>query len=66
MMDSGQHNDLRWGNRLGYIMLPFEIAMHDDLLDYVRNAKKTMDRKKHSIEAIITRVVIEVIKRTCI
>ncbi|CAL4914469.1 unnamed protein product [Urochloa decumbens] len=57
MMESGRHNDLKWGNRLGYIMLPFEIAMHDDPLDYVRNAKKTVDRKKHSLEAIITHAI---------
>lgn len=63
MMDSGKHNDLRWGNRLGYIMLPFEIAMHDDPLDYVRNAKKTVDRKKHSLEAIVTRVVTETVTK---
>ncbi|GJN07837.1 hypothetical protein PR202_ga25703 [Eleusine coracana subsp. coracana] len=48
MMESGKHNELKWGNRLGYIMLPFEIVMHDGPLDYVRNAKKTVDRKKHS------------------
>ncbi|CAN6312706.1 unnamed protein product [Urochloa humidicola] len=57
MMESGKHNDLKWGNRLGYIMLPFEIAMHDDPLDYVRSAKKTIDRKKHSLEAIITHAI---------
>ncbi|CAL4922725.1 unnamed protein product [Urochloa decumbens] len=57
MMESGKHNDLKWGNRLGYIILPFEIAMHEDPLDYIRNAKKTLDRKKHSLEAIITHVM---------
>jgi hypothetical protein len=57
MMESGKHNDLKWGNRLGYIMLPFEIVMHKDPLDYVRNAKKTVDRKKHSLEAIVTHAI---------
>lgn len=63
MMESGKHNDLKWGNRLGYIMLPFKIAMHDDSLDYVCNAKKTMDRKKHSLEAIVTRVITETVTK---
>ena len=63
MMESGKHNDLKWGNRLGYIVLPFEIVRHDDPLDYVRNAKKTVDRKKHSLEAIVTRVIIETVTK---
>ncbi|WVZ56981.1 hypothetical protein U9M48_007436 [Paspalum notatum var. saurae] len=57
MMESGKHNDLKWGNRLGYI------AMHDDPLDYVRNAKKTVDRKKHSLEAVVTHVIAETVTK---
>ncbi|KAK3147200.1 hypothetical protein QOZ80_3BG0279380 [Eleusine coracana subsp. coracana] len=63
MMESGKHNELKWGNRLGYIMLPFEIVMHDDPLDYVRNAKKTVDRKKHSLEAIFTHLDTEMVTK---
>jgi hypothetical protein len=64
MMESGnKHNDLKWGNRLGYIVLPFEIVKHDDPLDYVRNAKKTVDRKKHSFEAIATHVIAETVTK---
>jgi hypothetical protein len=63
MMESGKHNDLKWGNRLGYIVLPFEIVRHDDPLDYVRNAKKTVDRKKHSFEAIATHMIAETVTK---
>ncbi|XP_061356172.1 wax ester synthase/diacylglycerol acyltransferase 11 isoform X2 [Gastrolobium bilobum] len=41
-----------WGNWMGYIMLPFSIALNEDPLDDVRQAKATIDRKKHSLEAI--------------
>ncbi|CAN6312704.1 unnamed protein product [Urochloa humidicola] len=63
MMESGKHNDLKWGNRLGYIVLPFEIVKHDDPLDYVRDAKKTVDRKKHSFEAMATHFIAETVTK---
>ncbi|XP_027330572.1 O-acyltransferase WSD1-like isoform X1 [Abrus precatorius] len=42
----------KWGNWMGYIILPFSISLHEDPLEYVRRAKATIDRKKHSLEAI--------------
>ncbi|KAL6648125.1 hypothetical protein ACP70R_012349 [Stipagrostis hirtigluma subsp. patula] len=57
MMQSGKHNDVKWGNQVGYIILPLHIAMHDDPLEYVHKAKKIVDRKKNSLEAIFTHVV---------
>ena len=54
MIESGRSNDVAWGNQLGYILLPFHLAMHDDPLAYVRKAKKTLDRKKSSLEVIFT------------
>ncbi|KAL6593808.1 hypothetical protein ACP70R_048709 [Stipagrostis hirtigluma subsp. patula] len=57
MMESSKH--MKWGNRLGYIILPFHIALHDDPLEYVRKAKKTVDRKKHSLEATLTHMITE-------
>ncbi|PRQ60408.1 putative transferase [Rosa chinensis] len=44
----------KWGNRIGYVLVPFTIALQDDPLDYVRGAKLLMDRKKHSLEAFCT------------
>ncbi|KAK0579642.1 hypothetical protein LWI29_029136 [Acer saccharum] len=41
----------RWGNHIGYLLFPFTIALRDDPLDYLREAKATMDRKKASLEA---------------
>ncbi|KAM1029661.1 hypothetical protein ACFX2A_043147 [Malus domestica] len=43
-----------WGNCIGYILIPFTIALQDDPLDYVRGAKAVIDRKKHSLEAFFT------------
>ncbi|KAJ4848392.1 hypothetical protein Tsubulata_032813, partial [Turnera subulata] len=43
-----------WGNWIGYILLPFTIALQDNPLDYLQSAKSTISRKKHSLESIIT------------
>ncbi|XP_037410879.1 O-acyltransferase WSD1-like isoform X3 [Triticum dicoccoides] len=45
------------GNRLSSLICPFNIALQDDPLDYVREAKKIMHRKKSSLEVLFTRVV---------
>ncbi|TVU46996.1 hypothetical protein EJB05_06570, partial [Eragrostis curvula] len=63
MMENGQHNNVKWGNQVGYIVLPFYIAMHDDPLEYIRKAKKIVDRKKNSLEAIFTHVTAETMTR---
>ncbi|TKW02043.1 hypothetical protein SEVIR_8G226000v4 [Setaria viridis] len=54
MMEPSKHNGVKWGNPVGQIILPFYIAMYDDPLEYVRKAKKVVDRKKHSLEVIVT------------
>ncbi|KAL5718278.1 hypothetical protein ACHQM5_011198 [Ranunculus cassubicifolius] len=46
--------DAQWGNWLGIVLLPFHIVLRDDPLDYVRDAKAVIDRKKLSLEAIYT------------
>lgn len=51
----------KWGNWIGYVLLPFTIAIRDDPLDYVREAKATVDRKKHSLEAFCTFSIAEMI-----
>ncbi|KAK8630927.1 hypothetical protein V6N13_079698 [Hibiscus sabdariffa] len=46
--------EVKWGNWIGYVLLPFTIALRKNPLDYVRNAKAIIDRKKRSLEAIAT------------
>ncbi|XP_009630816.1 wax ester synthase/diacylglycerol acyltransferase 11-like [Nicotiana tomentosiformis] len=46
--------EAKWGNWIGFVLLPFKIALRDDPLDYIREAKATIDRKKNSLEAIYT------------
>ncbi|KAJ0025635.1 hypothetical protein Pint_07645 [Pistacia integerrima] len=41
----------KWGNQIGYLTYPFTIALRDNPLDYLREAKAAMDRKKASLEA---------------
>ncbi|TVT99109.1 hypothetical protein EJB05_55560, partial [Eragrostis curvula] len=60
LMDPHTHHDAKWGNRIGYMILPFHITSHEDPLEYVRQAKKTADRKKNSLEAIFTQKIAEI------
>lgn len=50
MMD--QSSKVKWGNGLGYVILPFNVSLEDDPLNYIHRAKATIDRKKHSFEAL--------------
>ena len=61
MIESGKESDVKWGNELGFIILPFDIALHDDPLQYVRKAKKVVDRKKSSLEVVFTHLAADVI-----
>jgi hypothetical protein len=61
MIESGKESDVKWGNELGFIILPFHIALHDDPLQYVRKAKKVVDRKKSSLEVAFTHLAADVI-----
>lgn len=53
--------EAKWGNWIGYVLLPFIIGLREDPLDYVRQAKATIDRKKHSFEALFTFSVAELV-----
>ncbi|KAF5959799.1 hypothetical protein HYC85_001008 [Camellia sinensis] len=48
MMEKG--NPVKWGNKIGYVVFPFTIGFREDPLDYVREAKVAIDRKKSSLE----------------
>ncbi|KAJ9550974.1 hypothetical protein OSB04_015019 [Centaurea solstitialis] len=41
-----------WGNKIGYVLLPFDIKHKQDFLDYVREMKTIMERKKASLEPL--------------
>ena len=43
---------IRWGNKFGYVILPLNIASQDDPLNYIHQAKASVDRKKNSFEAL--------------
>ncbi|KAK4339112.1 hypothetical protein RND71_040574 [Anisodus tanguticus] len=58
MMD--KDTEAKWGNWVGFVLLPFKIALRDDPLEYVREAKATIDRKKNSLEAIYTFSISEI------
>ena len=50
MMEKG--SKAKWGNWIGYVLLPLSIALRDNPLDYIQKAKEAMDRKKASLEAL--------------
>ncbi|KAI3800586.1 hypothetical protein L1987_28677 [Smallanthus sonchifolius] len=47
-----KNTEAKWGNWIGHVILPLTVGIRDDPLDYVKEAKATIDRKKHSLEAI--------------
>ncbi|KAI5015809.1 hypothetical protein ZWY2020_059348 [Hordeum vulgare] len=59
MIESGKGSAVKWGNQVGFIILPVHIAMHNDPLDYIRKAKNIMNMKKNSLEALSTYMVAE-------
>ncbi|XP_024980415.1 O-acyltransferase WSD1-like isoform X2 [Cynara cardunculus var. scolymus] len=48
----------RWGNQIGYVLLPFTIGLKHNPLDYVKEAKAVIDRKKASFEPLYTYFVV--------
>jgi len=50
--DTSKHGT--WGNKIGYALHPFKIGPKKDPLDYVRDAKAVMGRKKSSLEPLFT------------
>ncbi|KAJ9539148.1 hypothetical protein OSB04_031881 [Centaurea solstitialis] len=57
----GEEHEAKWGNWIGYVLLPFTIGIRDDPLNYVREAKAMIDRKKHSLEALYTFSIAELV-----
>ena len=49
------------GNRLGHLICPFRIALYDEPLEYIREAKRTMHRKKSSLEVIFAELFVELL-----
>ncbi|XP_019229798.1 PREDICTED: O-acyltransferase WSD1-like isoform X2 [Nicotiana attenuata] len=47
MMD--KDTEAKWGNWIGFVLLPFKIVLRDDPLDYIREAKATIDHIKLNI-----------------
>ncbi|XP_065002147.1 wax ester synthase/diacylglycerol acyltransferase 11-like [Musa acuminata AAA Group] len=52
-LTEGRDGETKWGNFIGYIILPSSIMRCKNPLDYIRRAKATADRK-NSLEAIFT------------
>ncbi|KAL9334634.1 hypothetical protein Peur_071815 [Populus x canadensis] len=63
MADESNNPKWGWGNRIGYIILPFTVGLQDDPLEHLRRAKAMIDRKKLSLEATFSfHIAILVIK----
>ena len=44
----------RWGNSIGYVLIPLWVKLEDDIREYVRQAKTIMDSKKLSLEPLFS------------
>ncbi|KVH89040.1 O-acyltransferase, WSD1, C-terminal [Cynara cardunculus var. scolymus] len=53
--------EAKWGNSIGYVFLPFTIGIKDDPIDYIRDAKAMIDRKKLSLEALYTASIVDLV-----
>lgn len=49
----------RWGNSIGYVMIPLWMRSENDIFKYIRRAKKIMDRKKLSLEPLFSYVLLK-------
>lgn len=49
----------RWGNSIGYVMIPLWMRFENDIFEYIRRAKKVMDRKKLSLEPLFSYVLLK-------
>ncbi|XP_010515263.1 PREDICTED: O-acyltransferase WSD1 [Camelina sativa] len=62
MMETG--SKCWWGNRFGYVVFPFSIALRNDPLEHLRIAHKTINRKKNSFGAMLTYVFCRIIVKS--
>lgn len=51
----------RWGNQIGYVLLPFAMGLKRNPLDYVKEAKAVIDEKKASLEPLFSYFVVELV-----
>lgn len=49
----------RWGNSIGYVMIPLWMRSENDIFEYIRRAKTIMDRKKISLEPLFSYVLLK-------
>ncbi|VVA90141.1 unnamed protein product [Arabis nemorensis] len=59
MMAKG--SKFRWGNSMGYVTFPLWMKSENDILEYIRRAKATMDRKKLSLEPLFSYALLKFI-----
>lgn len=49
----------RWGNSIGYVMIPLWMRPENNIFEYIRRAKTIMDRKKLSLEPQFSYVLLK-------
>lgn len=53
----------RWGNSIGYALIPLWMRSENDIFEYIRRAKTTMDRKKLSLEPLFSYLLLKLTVR---
>lgn len=54
MMEAESNTGAKWGNIVASVILPIQIVLNDDPLDYIHKVKATIDRKKQSLQVWVS------------
>lgn len=57
MMANGSTS--RWGNSIGFVLIPLWLKPEVDIFEYIRRAKTIMYRKKLSLEPLFSYVLLK-------
>ncbi|XP_076902215.1 wax ester synthase/diacylglycerol acyltransferase 11-like [Bidens hawaiensis] len=62
LVDSMKSGTLgRWGNQIGYVLLPLAMGLKSKPSDYVKEAKAVIDQKKLSLEPLFAYFVVDMV-----
>jgi len=54
VINTGAKVGADWGSKIGYVLCPLYLKLRDDPLDYIYDAKATINQKKQSLVAQFT------------
>ena len=64
MINTGTNVGADWGNKVGYVFCPLHLKLRDNPLDYIYDAKATINEKKQSRAARFTYFITNLLLNT--